>query len=190
MSRTITSALALTLILGTGASARQGAATAPAQNAKPAPEAESKPRVPEPLGQPVNIKIDLTITDQGGPGEPAKRVISMIVADRQAGFIRTRGTVRHVDAQNRPVTLNVDARPIITREGAVRVELGLEYQATPPGVTTAPAPPGPSPDPYGTNLNERVGVILETGKPLIVSQAVDPASDRKIAVELRATILK
>jgi hypothetical protein len=46
------------------------------------------------------------------------------------------------------------------------------------------------PEPGGSSLNQRVGIILEGGKPLVISQAADPISDRKITVEIRATILK
>jgi hypothetical protein len=137
----------------------------------------------------VNVKLDLTITDQVGPGEPARKVITLIVADRQNGYIRSRGNVRISEQRSHNVTINVDARPVILKEGTIRLDLGLEYQPTPPGSGSTP-PVGPGPDPFSTNLNERIVVILEPAKPLVVSQAVDPASDRKIAVEVRATILK
>ena len=41
-----------------------------------------------------------------------------------------------------------------------------------------------------TELNQSLTVVLQTGKPLIVSQAADPVSDRKIIVEVKATVLK
>jgi hypothetical protein len=41
-----------------------------------------------------------------------------------------------------------------------------------------------------TGLNERIVTILESGKPIVISQAADPTSDRRIGVEVRATILK
>jgi hypothetical protein len=41
-----------------------------------------------------------------------------------------------------------------------------------------------------SSLNEQLTVILDAGKPMVVSQAPDPASDRKIAVEIRATVLR
>jgi hypothetical protein len=193
MSRTFLAPLAVALLLGITTSASQGT-TQQGQSSRPnatPPEAATPPppRAPEPSGQPVNVKIDLTITDQLGPGDPARKVITLIVADRQNGYIRSRGNVRISEQRSHSVTINVDARPIILKEGSVRLELGLEYQPTPPGTGGQPTT-GPGSDPFATNLNERVGVILEPGKPLVVSQAVDPASDRKIAVELRATILK
>jgi hypothetical protein len=33
-------------------------------------------------------------------------------------------------------------------------------------------------------------VILQEGKPLLISQGADPSGDRKITVELRATLVK
>jgi hypothetical protein len=139
-------------------------------------------------GQPINVKLDLTITDQLGPGEPAKKTISMIVADRYQGAIRSTGnSIRAM--------LNVDATPQILPSGNVRVMLGIEYnprqgttqqQAKGPGGELFPLPP----EPAGSSLNQRVAIILEPGKPLLLSQAADPISDRKITVEIRATILK
>jgi hypothetical protein len=41
-----------------------------------------------------------------------------------------------------------------------------------------------------SSLNERISVIVQDGKPMVISQAADPGSDRKITVELRATIAK
>jgi hypothetical protein len=187
MSRIFVGTCAIAAWLGVITSAQQPAAQGPNPPKPAAPEAV-QPRPPEPPGQPVNVKIDLTITDQVGPGEPSKRVISLIVADRQNAFIRSRGNVRDSETRTRNVTINVDARPVLLKEGTIRLDLGLEYQPTPPG-TSAP-PTGPGYDPFSTNLNQRIGVILDPGKPLIVSQAVDPASDRKVSVELKATILK
>jgi hypothetical protein len=152
---------------------------------KPAPsETVPAPRPPDP-GQPVNVKLELTITDQVGPGEPSKKVVTMIVADRQNGFIRSKGYQRLPEGLMREITINMDARPVIVKETSIRVDLGLEYNPTAPTDAAAAAR-----DAGRSNLNQRIAFIVEPGKPLIVSQAADPASDRKITVELRATILK
>ena len=45
-------------------------------------------------------------------------------------------------------------------------------------------------EPGMTSINERMTLILESGKPLVISQAADPTSDRKITVEVTATILR
>ena len=41
-----------------------------------------------------------------------------------------------------------------------------------------------------SSLNEQIQVVVEAGKLLIVSQAADPASDRTITVDVRATVMK
>jgi len=33
-------------------------------------------------------------------------------------------------------------------------------------------------------------VILQSGKPLVISQAADPIGDREIIIEVKATVLK
>jgi hypothetical protein len=154
----------------------------PPQQPTPPAEAAKAPRPPEPAGQPVNVKLELTITDQTGAGEPTKKVINMIVADRQNGFIRSRGYQKMSEGL-REVIMNVDARPVINREGTIRVDLGLEYSPT-------AAMPTPTTTEGRSNLNQRIAFMIEPGKPLIVSQAVDPLSNSRITVELKATIMK
>lgn len=145
---------------------------------KPDPKTARADSKPEPApGQPVNIKLDLTITDQTGPGEPLRKVVTMVVADRGMGSIRSTGSVR---TQGR-VQINVDARPQILQSGAIRLTLGLEYNPRTLG-NDAPT--------EWSSLNEQISVVLQPGKPLVVSQAADPASDRKISVELLVAVLK
>jgi hypothetical protein len=45
-------------------------------------------------------------------------------------------------------------------------------------------------DEGGSSLNQRVVIVLEPNKPLMLSQAADPLSDRRITVEVRVSILK
>jgi len=171
----------MTAILAALAVAPFHASSSPqaAQNQKPVetPVVTRNPPTESPLGQPVNIKLDLTITDQTGPGEPLKKVVTMVLADRGSGSIRSTGSVR---TQGR-VQINVDARPQILQSGAIRLALGLEYNPRTLG-SDAPA--------EWSSLNEQISVVLTPGTPLVVSQAADPASDRRISVEIRATLLK
>lgn len=143
----------------------------------------------EARGLPVNIRIELTITDQVGTGSAAKKVVTMIVGDRQRNSIRSSANIPVKTAMGptnyRSVIINVDARPSIYPKEPTRLllELGLEYQ---------PRSAGGAEDlePGMASLNERISLVLDSGKPVVVSQAADPASDRKITVELTATILK
>ena len=168
----LTALLAWLMIAGTGAQTPEQ--KKPDQQA-PVPT-EMKPE-PRGTGQPVNVRLDLTITDQTGPGEPLKKVVTMVVADHNTGSIRSTGSVR---TQGR-VQINVDARPQILPSGAIRLSLGLEYNPRTLG-NDAPT--------EWSSLNEQIGVVLQAGKPLVISQAADPASDRKISVEVLATVMK
>lgn len=153
------------------------------------PEPVAKPAAETP-GQPVNIRIEVVITDQVGPGEASKKTVSMIVGDRQNNSIRTSAQVRPNPNSSslRQVGINVDARPIINAREPTKIQLmfGLEYQ---PKMGTGSGG-GDSPEPSSSSLSQRLTLNLDSGKTLLVSQAADPTSDRKITVEVTATILK
>ena len=124
-----------------------------------------------------NVQVELTLTDQLGSGAPQKKTVSMIVASGSWGKIRNTGP-RTGPAQ---IGLNVDARPFVSVEGPVQLELTIYYYP----------PQGDAKDPgVPTELNQSLTVVLQSGKPLLISQSADPASDRKVVVEVRATVLK
>jgi hypothetical protein len=180
-----------------GAQATKPPAKAPAK--APAAAAEEKPAPPAkpaPAEQalPVNIKIEVNITDQVGSGPAARKVVSMIVGDRQNTSIRSSASVpvklpagpgQPVNFTYRNVTINVDARPsiVLKEPNKILVTFGLEYFPKPSGGAEEM-------EPGMASINERLGLLFESGKPIIVSQAADPTSDRKITVEVTATILK
>lgn len=177
MLKRILATLATGLLLTAGLSA---------QESKPAPPPpEKSPQPTEPARDDAkrnNVKLDLTITDQSGPGEAAKRTVSMILADRQGGSIRSAGSV--IAAGSRiNVTLNVDARPQILDDNRILLDLTLEY-APKPISENANTGEGRA------HLTERLALIVDPGKPMVISNASDPTSDRRITVELMATILK
>ena len=168
MSR-VAAVCVLALSMAANAAAQQGdASRQPPDGGKPragAPAEQAAPaRAPEPQGQPVNIKFDLTLTDQTGGAEAAKKTVSLLVLDRQTGYVRSTATSERTG----PMRINVDARPQILPTGNVRVTLSLEYQA----------------------ITQQLTVVVESGKPLVLTQTADPLSDRKVTVEMRATILK
>jgi hypothetical protein len=194
MSRHVIATAFICAFLGSLGQAQQsGSPASPPADKPPSGQSKAPSEAPVAQGLPVNIKIDLTITDQSGPGEPAKKTITIIAADRSAGSIRTYGNASFMG--NRAI-INVDATPQVLSNGNVKVMLGLEYnprQAERAGdkgkaVTAEGLDLGTNSG--GSGLNQRVTVILEPGKPLVFSQAADPMSDRKISVEVRAIVLK
>ncbi|SRR6266545_5516771 len=143
------------------------AVTSAAQEAQPKPP---EPQPPRTAAQAANIRIELTITDQRSDSQTPPKTVTLLVEDRQNARLRTgRGNA----------ALNLDARPEIVREGRVRVMVALEY--TPQdGPERQTQPP----------IQESVTALLEDGKPLVISQSADPMTDRKVRVEVKATVVR
>lgn len=132
-----------------------------------------------------NVQIEVTLMDQVGTGAPVKKTVSMIVSSGNWGKVRSSGAVVAIGEPPYGVELNVDARPFVAVDGQVQVELTMQYA---PLKSAGDPKVGPGQRPSGINQSQTV--ILQSGKPLIVAQAADPVSDRKVIVEVKATILK
>jgi hypothetical protein len=140
---------------------------------KPAPEQPPPPARPEPAGQPINIRVEVAITDQSGTGEPMKKTVTMVAAER------SRSSIRYVADRG---FLNVDAQPTVIPGGSIRMILSIEYM---PSIAT-----GAEPARTLSRLNEQITVMLEAGRPLVLSQAPDPSSERKVTIQVTATVMK
>ena len=132
-----------------------------------------------------NVQIELNLTDQIGSNAAEKKTVTMIATSGTLGKIRSVGTIRPNDDSPYAVVLNVDARPFVSVDGPIQVELTLEYV---PLKSTGDVKEGARQRPSG--INQSLTVVLQSGKPLIISQAADPISDRKVVVEVKATVLK
>jgi hypothetical protein len=186
-----TTVMTLTVPLLDRLEARQVDAPAAVQTPPAAPAAAGQAAPNQPVAktpqQLVNIRLELTIsvTDQRGSAA-APRVVTMYLVDRDPGRLRTGAGVMSAprspaEAVTSPKPLlNVDATPEILTNGRMRVRLNLEYR--PAASETDKMEP--------IHISEVVSAILEDGKPLVVSQTTDPASDRVVKVELKATIVK
>lgn len=153
----------------------------PASAAPSATPQVAPAREPEPPGKAVNIQVELTISDQMGTETPEKKVVSFAVADGTPGRVRASGATL-IQGNTVPLDLNVDARPRLLAGDAIRLELTVQYVPVSPGK--------PEPGPRPTNLNQSLTVILQSGKPMTISRAADPASNRRITVDVTATVLK
>ena len=146
--------------------------------AAPAPTAPERPRRE---GQPINVKVDLTLTDQRGGSAAITRTVTVVAADGYTGSIRTQSQVIAVG----PVPLNVDASPTLLADGKIRLAINLQYDW--PAPTDANRARGTV---LSTSLHDQLMTILENGKPMIVAQSADPVGERQVTVEVKATILK
>jgi len=139
----------------------------------PAPPAPPAPRG----GQAVNIRVDTTITETGGNGPAVKKSVTAVAGDGFDASVREVASGQNVG----PTSLNVDASPTILTNGKIRVRVTLQYSA---GQAQA------SEQRIRTDLRQTLVLILENGKPQVISEASDPLSDRRVTVEVTATILK
>jgi hypothetical protein len=146
----------------------------------PVPTPPQPQEVKRTRGRDLNIQIELTITDQTGTSAPDKKVVSMLAADQTSGRIRAGASASKGELGFVDTILNVDARPQVIENDRILIELTVQYQPLRESqVVQRP-----------TMLNESLSVILQNGKPLAISQAADPVSDRRMTVEVKATIVK
>ncbi len=121
-----------------------------------------------PLSQ--NVRVDVHLTDAMSPNT-AQKLVTMLVASGRFGRIRS---------QAGAYTLNVDASPGVRADGRIELQLAIEYLP----------PPGPDGNQRPANLNESLTLLVADSKPTLVSQSADPTSDRKVSVEVTATVVK
>jgi hypothetical protein len=121
-----------------------------------------------------NIKVDLALTDTVSADSSSKRTITMMLVDGAGGQIRSTGPSG--------TSLNVDASPHVRPDGKIWLNFSLQYY--------------PAVESNGANarqpavLNEAMTVVLADGKPMLVSQSADPRGDRRVSVEVTATVVK
>ena len=136
-------------------------------------------------GQPINVKIEFTLTDQRGGSPAVKRTVSIVVADAHTGQIRSQADVFGI---NGGVPLNVDTTPELLADNKIRLGFNLQYD------WAAPVEGGERGTARGTviktAMHDSVSLILESGKSMIAAQSADPIGDRQVTVEVKATILR
>ena len=158
----------------------------------PATVAQPAPAPPRREGQPINIKVEVTITDQSGGTQALKKTVTVVTGDRMSGFIRSTASY---DAPIGSVPLNVDVEPELLTDNRIRLRLNLQYNL-PSMERLAPVPPGqippspPSPALRTTGIQENLALILENGKPLVAAQSADPVGDRQVTIDVKATVLR
>jgi hypothetical protein len=133
-------------------------------------------------GQLINLRLEFTVTDQIGTAPPVRKIITMNVADGESGRIRTNAEVFRKGTPPTVVPLSVDASPEI--EGnRIRLRASLEYQL----LKEALEPELPA---GKTSITQSVTAILNDGVTTILSQSADPLTDRKVTLEVKATIIR
>jgi hypothetical protein len=120
---------------------------------------------PQGTAKTANLRLEFVFTLEGEGMEPARKTVTMVVADNQMG--------RHRSSEGDHVI--IEARPRVLPDGRVQVTAKLEYRAR---------------GSEGSGLGDSVSTVLEDGQALVVSKAADGRAKRQISVELKATTLK
>jgi hypothetical protein len=196
------------------ASLDQQAPQAP-QTPAPTPAAPTAPATPVPQGRgrgaappavatammarktpSQNVRMDVTITDTFGTG-PTKKTVTMLVADTRTGSIRASmqipvsvgppgpegagiPAVQSYSYSN--ISLNVDATPEVLPDGRVYVSMSVQYTPDTAQAIGGARKPG--------SLTESLTVVLQDGKPTLISQSADPQGDRHVTLEVTANVVK
>ena len=135
-------------------------------------------------GQPINVKVEVTITDQRGGTQALRKTVTVVTGDGLSGFIRSEANYSGIG----PVPLNLDTEPRILTDNKIRLRVNLQY-ALPAASSQGADLPGAG-SLRTTSIHENLAMILESGKPLVVAQSADPVGDRQVTIEVRATILR
>jgi hypothetical protein len=170
----------------------------PATGVKPGADAPPPPPpAPTPDGRArkvgPNVRIEVTFTEQRSDAPAQAKTVTVTTGDGHWGRVRSQAQSSGIGG----TPLNVDARPEVQPDGRMVLALTLEYgdkrisqvemPRQPDGVTVVGVPQRNITD---VVMNQSVTVVLESGKPLVITQAADPVSDRKVTVEVKATVLR
>src|SRR5687768_13591979 len=166
------------------------AAQQPAPPKAPAaPQAPSAPAAPpappsppadlEAGGQPLNIRLDVSVIDQTAQGAAQPKSLMVMLVDRAMG--RTRAAF-----QDRSIA--VDARPTIT-DGRIRVYLTIQSDRTRNPFPVSVGQP-PEPEDHTINWRNSFSLLLENGKPMLALETNDAVTTRKTSIEVKATTQK
>ena len=192
-SHSISTVVCAILMTASPISAQPQRAPQPAPAVAPAPKLspDAAPQKAVPVktaGQPVNVKVEFTLTDQRGGSPPIKRTVSVLVADGDGGFIRSQSEVVAVGN----VPLNVDVQPQILPNAKIKLRFTLQYDwpAGLDGPSANPSGPPPRGTVMKTNLQQSISVIVEDGKSIVAAQSADPIGDRTVTVEVKASLMK
>lgn len=146
-------------------------ATTPGTQARDqAPEAvaEASPQQPS-----RNVRVEVTVIETGGGAPPSRKTAATTLASGRTGSIRADfGSARREGEPSIRANLSMDVRPVIEQGDRILTWLTLNYSSRTAAHTGTLQP------------------LLQSGKVTIASEAEDPTSDRKITVEVTATILE
>jgi hypothetical protein len=141
----------------------------------------------------VNVRIEATVIESKGEQVTGRKALSVTTIDggdwssvrsTQSVPFKAKGQSSYT---YRGAPLNMDARAFLRDDGRIRIELTLEYGG---GATETASEGEDLPSALDQGIKQSVSAVLESGKPLMVAQSADATGDRRVALEVKATVLK
>jgi hypothetical protein len=126
---------------------------------------------PEEGGQPINIRLDVSVIDQTAQGPAQPKSLMVMLVDRAMGRTRAAFADR---------SIAVDARPTLV-DGRIRVLITIQSEQ---------AHPAPGPQDSTLYWRNAFSLLLENGKPMVALETSDAVTKRKMSIEVKATIQK
>lgn len=161
----------------------ESAQAPPAPKAAPAPAPPpvtlappAPPAPPRPLGQMLNVRIDVTLSDSKG----APKVLTMTVADGESGMNRTTSSISSGSNMGE-FSFNADAVPTVVGS---RIRLRLTADAVVPTDVESATPNRSN----KLGLRQSQTVILNDGDSVEIARAADPVSDRAFVLSVKVKI--
>jgi hypothetical protein len=143
-----------------------------------APATPPGPPVAQPAPAPSswqNVRLDLTISDSLTAEVQTRKTVSMLILDGRNGQVRSMNEGY----------INVDASPAIRPDGRIFLRLTVEYNPLLTSQQSQETSAG------RTQFSESLSVVVNDGKPILLSQAADPrGGNRKVSLEVTATVVK
>jgi hypothetical protein len=124
--------------------------------------------------------VDVTITDARPGAASITKSVMLVTSDGMGGSVRSQSNIPGTGAS----PFNVDSVPVIMADGRIHTRVTVQYDATIPATLTERTVS------ISSSIRDSVSLVLQSGKPMIVAQSTDPVSDRKVSVEVKATILR
>ena len=128
-----------------------------------------------------NVKLEVKISDSINPDSQHSKTITVMCLDGNSSQVRS---------QSGEGLINIDARPMIRPDGRIYVQLILEYRPDLPSPAAAPGNAPSNAMNRAGSFSESLNLLVGDAKPMVASQSADPRSDRKVTIELTATVVK
>ncbi|MEO5819145.1 MAG: hypothetical protein ABIT71_01455 [Vicinamibacteraceae bacterium] len=146
-----------------------------------------------------NVRVEVTISLKAD-GKPLTKKLSMVTGDGKTSQGRAGIEIPVPSGHEirpgasgptptgfdyRDVSVNVDAIPQILDANHVLLRLKLSFST----VYKTDGAQGSQPS-FGKGSHDAFGIVMDSGKPIVVTEAADGETGREYSVEVKATILK